>query len=65
MTTDLYFRLDLLDARPELRLLADLLHYLVGRECSRKFPARPPPSTTPTVRALECPCLLSGTFAFI
>ena len=34
MTTDLYFTLDLLDRRPDLPLLADLSHFLVGREFS-------------------------------
>ncbi|MDX8528559.1 sugar phosphate isomerase/epimerase [Mesorhizobium sp. MSK_1335] len=32
MTTDLYFVLDLLDQMPDLPLLADLSHFLVGRE---------------------------------
>jgi len=32
MTTDLFFVLDLLDRFPDMKLLADLSHFLVGRE---------------------------------
>ena len=34
LTTDLYFTLDLLDCFPDLKLLADLSHIMVGREFS-------------------------------
>ncbi len=32
MTTDLFFTLDLLDCFPDMKLLADISHFLVGRE---------------------------------
>lgn len=38
MTTDLYFTLQLLDCFPDLRLTADISHFLVGREFAYPAP---------------------------
>ena len=66
MTTDLLFTLGLLDRFPDLPLLADLSHFLVGREfpypvsadnhsaSSTEYSTAPGPSTDASLRANRC-----------
>jgi len=51
MTTDLYFVLDLLDCFPDLRLLGDISHFIVGREFAWPIPEE---SHAQIRRVLDC-----------